>query len=134
MKPNNKEEQTRWFSQAERDLSDAKYLCYGRRFNVACFLAQQSAEKAVKAYLYAQGAEEVWGHSVGELCKDAEGYDAKFKSLRKKAASLDKYYIPTRYPNGLPGGIPADAYQKQDAVSALRMTSDILKFVKQRLG
>jgi HEPN domain-containing protein len=34
------------------------------------WLAQ--AEKAIKAYLYAQNVEEVWGHSVGELCADAE--------------------------------------------------------------
>jgi HEPN domain-containing protein len=32
---------------------------------------------------------------------------------------LDKYYIPTRYPNGLPGGIPKDAFDKVEAERAV---------------
>ena len=36
------------------------------------------------------------------------------------ARQLDQYYIPTRYPNGLPGGIPAEVFtdsQAEDAVA-----------------
>jgi HEPN domain-containing protein len=57
-------EAQRWLEQARRDLDDAEFAASGSRWNLACFLAQQSAEKALKAYLYWQGAEAVWGHSV----------------------------------------------------------------------
>ena len=91
------------------------------RYNVACFLAQQSAEKALKAYLFSRGAEEVWGHSVAELCKDAQTFDPSFNQLDTKAGPLDKYYIPTRYPNALPGGIPSKAFDENDAKNAIRI-------------
>lgn len=61
------EEGKRWLRQAERDLDDARYAFKGKRYNLTCFLAQQAAEKALKGYLYAQGAELVMGHSVREL-------------------------------------------------------------------
>ncbi len=62
----------RWFFQVLRDLDDAKFNLSGKRYNIACFLDQQSVEKALKTYLFLKGAEEVWGHSTAELCKDAE--------------------------------------------------------------
>ncbi|MFH1768863.1 MAG: HEPN domain-containing protein, partial [Candidatus Omnitrophota bacterium] len=90
------------------------------------------AEKALKAYLYAQGSEIVWGHSVAELCADAEAFDKSFEQLRNKTGSLDRYYIPTRYPNGLPGGIPADAYQEEDAVKAISMAEEVIEFIRNK--
>ena len=57
--------------QARCDLSDAEYMAEGRRFNNACFLAQQSAEKALKAYLYGRGEEAARRNSVADLCEDA---------------------------------------------------------------
>ncbi|MGA2465854.1 MAG: HEPN domain-containing protein [Thermodesulfobacteriota bacterium] len=124
----------RWLLQAERDLDDAEFNLSGGRYNVACFLAQQSAEKALKAYLFSKGAEEVWGHSVAELCKDAQTFDPAFSQLDPKASPLDKYYIPTRYPNALPGGIPSEAFDENDAKNAIRLTKEVIDFVKSRGG
>ncbi|MBI4607848.1 MAG: HEPN domain-containing protein, partial [Candidatus Rokubacteria bacterium] len=61
--------------QAERDLSDAEYSLAGRRYNLACFLRQQAAEKALKAFLYARGAEQVLGHSVADLVRECGNLD-----------------------------------------------------------
>ncbi|MEW5866369.1 MAG: HEPN domain-containing protein [Bacillota bacterium] len=128
------EEARRWVLQAQRDLDDARYASDGGRFNLACFLAQQAAEKALKGFLYSEGAETVWGHSVAELCLDAAEIDVDFKKLIGVAGPLDKYYIPTRYPNGLPGGIPADAYTEGDAQMALSMAQQVLDFIQARVG
>jgi len=133
MKPDKKKEAKRWLMQAERDFDDAKFASRGKRYNLACFLAQQSAEKVLKAYLYSQGVEEAWGHSAAELCSDAKSLDSDFSKLNKEAASLDKYYIPTRYPNGLPGGIPSDVYQKEDAKQSLFIANKIIKFTKAKI-
>ena len=131
MKPDSRHEAERWLGQAERDLDDARFLASGSRFNSCCFLAQQAAEKALKAFLYLQRVEFVWGHSVVELCDDASHFDSAFTALKKHAASLDKYYIPTRYPNGLPGGLPADAFQKDDAEMAVEKAVKIIEYVKK---
>jgi HEPN domain-containing protein len=127
-----KEEARRWFLQALRDLDDAKFNLSGERFNVACFLAQQSAEKAIKAYLFLKGADEVWGHSVGELCEDAKSFDEDFREIEGASKSLDKYYVPTRYPNALPGGIPSESFDKADAERAISLEGKIINFIKSK--
>ncbi len=133
MKQPHDREGQRWLSQSVRDLDDAVYARDGKRYNLCCFLAQQAAEKAIKAFLYANGAESVWGHSVAELCEDSSALDPSFKNLKKKAAPLDRFYIPTRYPNGLPGGIPADAYIDEDAERALAMAEKVISFIKKKM-
>src|SRR5438046_7535962 len=64
-------EAERWLAQARRDLDDARFAERGARWNLACFLAQQAADEALKAFLNAKGAEAVWGHSVAGLCDEA---------------------------------------------------------------
>ncbi len=133
MKRGHKQESQRWFTQARRDLDDANFARDGGRYNLACFLAQQAAEKALRAFLYNQGVEQVWGHSVVELCNDASDFDPSFSKVKSDGAALDKYYIPTRYPDGLPGGIPADAYQRDDADLAIEKATRIISFVEEKL-
>jgi len=114
-----KDEGARWLAQARSDVEAAAYLVAGGHFNVACFLAQQAAEKALKGFLFYRGAAEVWGHSAAELSEKCAGMEPAFRELVGPAALLDKYYIPTRYPNGLPGGIPKDAFDEVEAERAL---------------
>ena len=65
------EEGQGWLAQADEDLKWVKDLANGGGYYPACFLAQQTAEKAMKAFLYAQGEEVVLGHSVERLCAAA---------------------------------------------------------------
>ncbi|MGE5553392.1 MAG: HEPN domain-containing protein [Betaproteobacteria bacterium] len=133
MKPDPHSEARRWLRQAEEDLNDARFVLGGQRYNLACFLAQQAAEKALKGLLYALGAGDVWGHSVAELCRDAASLSADFEPLISQGAVLDKYYIPTRYPDSLPGGIPSEAFEKRDADRALELAEQIIRAVKERV-
>ncbi|MBW2139219.1 MAG: HEPN domain-containing protein [Deltaproteobacteria bacterium] len=132
-RPSAKNEAERWLLQAKKDLDDAAYLMKGSRFNTACFLAQQAAEKALKAFLYNADMELVWGHSVAELCHDASLIETSFEALKKEIAILDQYYIPTRYPNGLPGGVPYEAYDIEDAQKAIRLATKVIDHVKALL-
>lgn len=50
------EEGQRWLRQAQEDLRWARHLAEQGAYHLACFLAQQVAEKALKAFLYAQMA------------------------------------------------------------------------------
>ncbi|HNR47050.1 MAG TPA: HEPN domain-containing protein, partial [Anaerolineaceae bacterium] len=47
----------------------------------ACFLAQQATEKALKAYLYAQGERPVIGHATHQLVQRCAEYDPDFGLL-----------------------------------------------------
>jgi HEPN domain-containing protein len=120
--------------QAQQDIDDALYSRAGGRYHLACFLAQQAAEKALKGYLYSRGEEHVWGHSVADLARQAAEYDAGFEALIGTGGGLDRHYIPTRYPNGLPGGIPAEAFDADDAEKALRQAQRIIDVVVEVLG
>jgi HEPN domain-containing protein len=129
-----KKEGKRWYDQAVRDIDDAGYNLAGGRHNLACFVAQQAAEKALKAFLIVFGEEEPWGHSVAELCRNAAQIDPTFAELQPQVAPLDKYYIPTRYPNGLPGGIPSDAFSRDDALSAIGLADSLIQHIGKKLS
>lgn len=123
----------RWLEQAEEDRRGAQVLFDGRVYHLTCFVAQQVAEKVIKAFLYAQGEEFVTGHSVEALCRWAAEFDADFEPLRQEIAALDGYYIPTRYPNGLPDSIPARVYTRFAAEEALRLADLALRLVRTKL-
>ena len=131
--PNYKAEGARWLRQARQDLEDASFAKDGERFNLACFLGQQAAEKAVKGYLYFRGAEDVWGHSLIDLCEDARLFDMMFDVLKSDARQLDKYFEITRYPSFLPGGIPSEAFDGIDADRSIDLSQRVLKFVEERM-
>jgi HEPN domain-containing protein len=133
MKTDPRDEAERWLQQAQQDIDDARYNKGGARYHLTCFLAQQAAEKALKGYLYAQGEERVWGHSVAELAQQAAEYNARFETLIGVGGGLDRHYIPTRYPNGLPGGIPANAFDADDAEKALHQAQEIIGRVIESL-
>ena len=132
--PNNLAEGARWLRQAEQDLLDAQFNREGERYNLACFLCQQAAEKAVKAYLYHRGSEDVWGHSLIDLCEDAKVFEMFFDTIKSEARQLDKYFEITRYPGFLPGGICSEAFEDADAERALFLGSTVVEFVRERLG
>lgn len=133
MTPDGHEEAIRWIQEAEEDIAAVELLLKGKHFHLACFHAQQSAEKAVKAFLYWHNVEEPWGHSVAELIKDASTYNPSLENLFPIGATLDRYYIPTRYPNGLPGGLPSKSYFAHDAQGALDMAKQILAAIRQQI-
>ena len=49
-------EALRWLKTAEEDLGAARGLLTIKKYSHACFIAQQCAEKAMKALWYALGA------------------------------------------------------------------------------
>ncbi len=101
----------------------------------AHFYAQQSAEKAVKALWYLIDAD-LWGHSVQRLVMEfprlAEVADKE--RWTEWGALLDKYYIPTRYPNGLPHLTSGQGYSGEDARRGLEAATGLVTGCRQRLA
>jgi HEPN domain-containing protein len=121
--------QADWFRQAKRKLDSARWDIQGEFYEDACFSAQQAAELAVKALLESQGRIEL-GHSVYQLLQTAGDMSSEILAA---ARVLDRYYIPTRYPNGFPAGAPMDYYDQPTAEEAVTLAETILEFVGGQL-
>ncbi|HOJ29661.1 MAG TPA: HEPN domain-containing protein [Spirochaetota bacterium] len=133
-KEDNIQESLRWFDTAMSDYEAAKIMCENKKYAHACFLSQQSAEKALKALHYYYDSDP-WGHSVLKLIDELKYIDIEVYTIlalyTDNARLLDKLYIPTRYPNGLPDITPDLAYSKKDADEALLSADMILQKVKE---
>jgi len=136
MKRQPRKEAQRWLIHARDEFQDANELRLRSRFYLALFHFQQAAEKAIKAFLYSvAGSEEVFfTHSIYELMRLAKEATPDFEKV-EKAAKLDQYYIPTRYPNGLPGGVPSRFYtDPEEAREAMELARAVLEMVEGKLG
>lgn len=119
-------EARRWLGAAGEDLGYASHAVAGGHHAPACFFAQQAAEKAVKAVHYARGARAVLGHSVRALIEQLEPRVTALDAMLDAARELDLLYVPTRYPNGLDTGTPAQAFSRAQSDRARDLASRIL--------
>ena len=131
----NLHEAQRWLITAQQDLLAAKLLSQNRFYAHACFLAQQCGEKALKAlwYLYDR---EPWGSSVQRLVTEYPGASnlPDLDDWIYRAAALDRYYVPTRYPSGLPDLTPNQSYFKQDAETAIFQAAIFVEAAQKAIG
>jgi HEPN domain-containing protein len=49
--------------------------------------------------------------------------------LQQDSRLLDRLYVPTRYPNGLPELTPAEAFGPEDARDAIEAAGQVVEFV-----
>ncbi len=128
-------EALRWSSQAEDDLRFVEWLAEEKTFfDKGCFISQQAGEKILKACLYASGKKQVIGHSLVELVAELSEKDPQFRGIQNEARRLDRYYIPTRYPNGLPGGTPFQVFTTEDLGQALDDVRNVFKIAGNYLS
>ena len=112
-------EADRWRRQADNDLAFARLALRERFYAQACFMAQQAAEKAVKSIAYGSGERAVLGHSLVMLVSRYAARAPGLADLTEAAGILDQYYVPTRYPNALAGGVPFEAFGETQASAAV---------------
>lgn len=96
-----------WLRQAQRDLAHAQRSLESGDYEWACFAAQQSAEKGVKA-LFLKANQTAWGHSVAVLLQQLPPPWHVKDTLVDAGKELDRHYIPPRYPDSHPQGAPYD--------------------------
>ena len=135
MKKPIKEEVLIWFTQAKDEFLDSDNLRKRERFYLALFHFQQAAVKAVKAFLYlkVKSIEVFYRHSINDLLNVAIEIDIEFKEI-ESVKKLDQYYIPTRYPNGLPGGIPSRYFDdSKEAKDAMLLAKKLIDLVEKKL-
>jgi len=128
----NLKEALRWIRQADKDLSSAKNSLKAGDYEWSCFQAQQSAEKALKSFLYGKGFRKILTHSIFELIRETGDLENGFKGFKRAAKFLDSVYISSRYPNGIAGDlVPFEYYEREDAEECLNYAELILEEVKK---
>jgi len=132
----NIKEAIRWFRTAEDDLDSARILKENGKHAHSCFHSQQAAEKSLKAVWYLVD-EDPWGHSIKKLIDDLESVSPdrykEFEPLSRRALILDRFYIPTRYPNGLPDITPDVAFTGEDSEECINHAEKIIDAVRSVL-
>lgn len=127
----NQIEAERWISQAEEDLEAALVLLKGGKYAQACFYSQQAAEKAVKGVAWRNGLD-LWGHSLLKLYDGLRGNKVNVEGVETKDLRLlDKFYIPTRYPNGLPEIIPQEGYDEEEAQQGIDAATRVIEWCRE---
>ncbi|MHA1247196.1 MAG: HEPN domain-containing protein [Candidatus Thorarchaeota archaeon] len=122
-----------WLKQAKNNLEHAVLSHNAGHYEWACFAAQQAAEMAVNALFRTLGAD-AWGHSVARLLRNLPDSIAIDEQLLALARTLDRHYVPARYPNGLPAGTPREAFDGTDAEEAIRAARSIVEFCESEMA
>jgi len=118
-----------WVEKAEGDYATAGRELRARRrpnYDAACFHAQQTAEKYLKAFLQEHGVAFPKTHSLIELLELCLPLDASFELQRDLLVRLDRYAVRYRY--------PGESADKDEARQALRAVKTVRTFVRAKLG
>ena len=122
----------RWLAFAREDLQVAEIVLEEGIYNQVCFHAQQCAEKALKSALAHRGQALPRVHSITDLLQMLPA--DWFAGQEQEIMGLDDYYIPTRYPDALPGMLPDGLPGREDAEEALAAARFLLRQVERRLS
>jgi len=118
-----------WLTRAEHDLQGARTLLSAPTAlpEISAYLAQQAAEKSMKAFLTAWSEEFTFTHDLVKLQAKCEALEPAFASLLSAAQTLTPYATEFRYPPGR----TAPTYS--EAEEATQLGQSILSFVRGHL-
>ncbi len=125
-------EYERWRRAADSSLEMARLAADHGHHHHACLHAEQAAQQAVKGLLHGVGAgADSRGHDLTALgALAAEALRATLSDqLRSALGRLSRHYLPSRYPDALPGGAPGDHYGQDDSLQAVTDAVAVIGFV-----
>jgi len=124
------DEYDRWIKSAKKTLESAERDLADGDYNWSCFKSHQAAEKALKALLWGIGKPEI-SHSLPVILKKVFeiGYESK-PDIFEYSIRLNKYYIPTRYPDVWSEGIQEEYYSEKEALEAIKYARKIIEWVE----
>ena len=120
---------SRWLAYAREDLRMAELATSENMYNQVCFHAQQCAEKAIKAWLEQQEQPVPRTHRIADLL--ALVRPSLMGPLGDTLLLLDRFYIPTRYPDALPDAALDGTPTQSDAEEALASARSALRLIEQ---
>lgn len=108
----------RWLAFAYDDLRMAQLALAEDLYNQVCFHAQQAVEKMLKGLIAISARVPPKTHKIADLLQLVT--DVDIEDHRQELILLDRHYIPTRYPEQLPGILPEGMPDEKDARQALQ--------------
>ncbi|MEM2964264.1 MAG: HEPN domain-containing protein [Candidatus Bathyarchaeia archaeon] len=130
----NREDALRWLEQAEHNLKVAEHNFKANFYSDTCFMAEQTAQAALKAFIIYHRRRAIWEHSIQELARICSQYDKDFEEFIEYGKILDRYYIPTRYPDALASpAVPYKTYTEKDAREALNLVKKMVNKVSEKI-
>ncbi len=124
-----------WIARAKEDLDACKLNDSGGFYALACYLAHQTVEKALKAFLFWNGRGRIKLHWLKDLAAAAVAIDPSLGALADKVKPLDPYYLETRYPDApRRPGRKRTVFNKKTADDALEVAESVLDLVVRKLG
>ena len=116
-----------WVRFASEDYKTAKFLTgmVPEPLEIICFHCQQSAEKALKAYLVYKDIQPPKTHDLDELIDLCSGNEA-IQNLREICISLNDYSVITRYPS-------SQELIVEDREMAINAAKAVLGIIKQEI-
>jgi HEPN domain-containing protein len=122
-----------WLETAQQDLFVADDYA-ARLPHVACFHAQQGAEKALKAVLTEFSGDAPRTHIAYQLLEELTATNiAVPEEIAAAARGLDKFYAPTRYPDALGGVNPLHAFSIGDATNACAAARSVIDWCSNQV-
>lgn len=88
-----------WLEKGQEDILWAQASLKDGFYAGACFVSEQAAEKALKAYLFCRGESLMRTHLLPKLLKQCCKFDSGFEVLIAGCEILTYYYTDTRYPD-----------------------------------
>ena len=119
-----KNAETEWMSYAREELRTADYLFQGKFWKAACYHAQQSAEKCLKARLLGKGWELEKVYIITRLTALLEDYAVRIEIQDDEVEYIDSIYRG-RYP-GEAGLLPLGEPSQEDAQKAVNIARKLL--------
>jgi HEPN domain-containing protein len=87
-----------WLRKAQSDLATVGFcLSAGDALDMACFHAQQGAEKYIKAYLAAHEIDFPFIHNLEKLIELCAKMDPSFTTIKRLGQELTPYAVELRY-------------------------------------
>jgi len=121
-------EHERWLEIAKRDLNDAHILCKGESFPSASYCCQQTAEKALKAFLVFKKQEILKVHELLKLTNICQQFDRDFQKLDTDLKMLNPFATKFRYPSEF------DLPDLNDTRLAIKQAESVLKFITKKIS
>jgi HEPN domain-containing protein len=124
----------RWRDFAREDCRAARVSLGEGLFRPACFLAQQSVEKALKGFLLFRTGKYPKTHLLRELLSLCDLADPEFRQWVEDCHFLDRFYRSTRYPDAPPGSLPERDPTREDAQRTVGIAERLVQFVEGRIS
>lgn len=122
-----------WLYFAQSDLVAAERLFEEELYHLVCFHAHQAIEKIFKGMMRSKGQNIPRTHDIISLHHIILALIDELPVSADDMGFVNRFYIPTRYPDTFPGALAEGLPTKEDASRALEIARETLACIANKL-